>query len=111
MAVRASLARLVRSGLLAVHEFPSAIRRGHQLTGAPHRGPVIRVNRSTNKAHLVVLSIRAAMGPGEPVRTESFEESLEELGRHTYRSFLSRVRGYTAARNKRMKASQNPRRV
>ena len=74
-----------------MHEFPSAIRRGHQLTGAPHRGPVIRVNRSTNKAHLVVLSIRAAMGPGEPVRTESFEESLEELGRHTYRSFLSRA--------------------
>src|SRR5438132_5609609 len=54
------------------------------------------------------------MGPRKPMRAESSEESLKELGRHSYRSFLSlalNVRGYTAAGTMRKRASQNPRQV
>ncbi|HEV2715870.1 MAG TPA: hypothetical protein VGU64_11450 [Terriglobales bacterium] len=67
---------------------PSAIGRGlfpgrivawtcwrRQAAGATHRGPVIFIGRSTDKAYLVILTTNARVRPREAMLAKTFQKS------------------------------------
>ena len=64
------------------------IGRQGEAARATHVRPIVSERSATDEADLVVLAMHATMGPGEPVRAESAEESLEKLGRHPDRAPL-----------------------
>lgn len=72
----------IGAGSLPGQELSMRIGRQGEAARATHRGPVVSEHSTADEADLVVLAMQTAMGPGEPVRAKSSNESLEELGRH-----------------------------
>ena len=46
--------------------------------GSPHRNPVVLIRGAADQTHLVILSMRSAVRPRETMRTELFNQPVEQ---------------------------------
>lgn len=60
--------------------------------GAPHREPIVLINRSTDQANLIILPVASAVRPGESVKAELPEQLLPELSCHSDLSLCGGLR-------------------